>query len=69
MAKPKNPEKLIQGFENVAELVDSPFVRVDLYARWSQVVFGEVTPHPTGGAQHFTPKWDRIFGQAWVDAL
>lgn len=69
MAKPKNPDKLIRGFEDVAELVDSPFVRVDLYERGNEVVFGEITPHPTGGGQHFVPKWDAIFGQAWADAL
>lgn len=69
MAKPKNPDKLIQGFEDVASLIDSPFIRVDLYERGSQIVFGEVTPHPTGGGSHFVEKWDRIFGQAWVDAL
>lgn len=69
MAKPKNPDKLIQGFEDVASLIDSPFIRVDLYERGEQIVFGEVTPHPTGGTSPFTPEWDAIFGQAWADAL
>lgn len=69
MARPKNPTKLIRGFEDVAELIDSPFVRVDLYERGEEIVFGEITPHPTGGGQHFVEKWDRIFGQAWADAL
>lgn len=69
MAKPVNPGKLIHGFEEVASLVDSPFIRVDLYERGEQVVFGEITPHPTGGGSPFIPEWDAIFGQAWHDAL
>ena len=69
MAKPKNPEGLIKGFEDVASLVDSPFIRVDLYERGSEIVYGEVTPHPTGGTSPFVPKWDAILGQAWHDAL
>lgn len=69
LAKAKNPEALIRGFEEVASLVDSPFVRVDLYERGNEVVFGEITPHPTGGTQLFVPKWDEIFGRAWADAL
>lgn len=69
MAKPKNPEGLIKGFEDVASLVDSPFIRVDLYERGTQIVYGEVTPHPTGGTSPFIPEWDERFGQAWHDAL
>ena len=69
MAKPKNPEGLIKGFEDVASLIDSPFIRVDLYERGTQIVYGEVTPHPTGGGSPFIPEWDAIFGQAWHDAL
>lgn len=69
MARPKNPDKLIRGFEDVADLVDSPFIRVDLYERGDQIVFGEITPHPTGGGQHFTPEWDERLGRAWEQAL
>lgn len=69
LVRPYNPEDLIRGFEDVASLVDSPFIRVDLYERGTQVVYGEVTPHPTGGGSPFVPKWDAIFGQAWHDAL
>lgn len=69
LRRPNNPEGMIRGFEDIAELIDSPFIRVDLYERGNQIVFGEVTPHPTGGGQLFVPEWDEIFGQAWADAL
>lgn len=69
LAGPRNPDGLIKGFEDVASLVDSPFIRVDLYERGSEIVYGEVTPHPTGGTSPFVPKWDAILGQAWHDAL
>jgi hypothetical protein len=53
----------------VASLIDSPFIRVDLYERGKDIVFGEVTPHPTGGTSYFIPEWDEKLGQAWADAL
>ena len=66
---PNNPDALIRAMEDVGELVDSPFIRVDLYERGDQVVFGETTPHPTGGTVHFVPEWDQKLGQAWTNAL
>lgn len=69
MRKPKNPDAMIEGFEEVASLIDSPFIRVDLYERGKDIVFGEVTPHPTGGTSYFIPEWDEKLGQAWADAL
>ncbi len=69
MRRPKNPDAMIEGFEEVASLIDSPFIRVDLYERGKDIVFGEVTPHPTGGTSYFVPEWDEKLGQAWADAL
>jgi hypothetical protein len=60
---------MIEGFEEVASLIDSPFIRVDLYERGKDIVFGEITPHPTGGTSYFVPEWDEKLGQAWADAL
>lgn len=65
---PHAPDRLTAAFEAVAGLVDSPFIRVDLYEQPGRVVFGEVTPHPTGGSVKFVPKWDRRFGAAWAGA-
>lgn len=67
--KPHNPERLIHAFESVARQVNSPFIRIDLYEQRDRVVFGEVTPHPTGGTVYFVPEWDKRLGQAWADAL
>lgn len=66
---PHDPARLIDAFEAVAGLVDSPFIRVDLYEQESRVVWGEVTPHPTGGTVRFLPEWDRRFGAAWAAAV
>ena len=65
---PHVPGRLTAAFEAVAGLVDSPFIRVDLYEQPGRVVFGEVTPHPTGGSVRFVRGWDRRMGQAWADA-
>lgn len=67
---PKNPAGLVAASETVASLVDSPFIRVDLYEDpGGEVVFGETTPHPTGGGVKFVPEWDRRLGEAWAAAV
>lgn len=65
---PHDPDRLTAAFEAVADLVDSPFIRVDLYEQPERVVFGEITPHPTGGTVKFASEWDRRFGAAWARA-
>lgn len=62
---PAGPDALAAGFEAVAALVDSPFIRVDLYEDGAGVVFGETTPHPTGGTVPFVLAWDTRLGRAW----
>ena len=69
LARPHDPGRLVDAFEAVAGLVDSPFIRVDLYEQRDRVVFGEVTPHPTGGTVRFVPEWDRRLGEAWAAAV
>lgn len=66
---PDDPNGLIEAFESVAFLVDSPFIRVDLYESDSGIVFGETTPFPTGGTSRFNAEWDARLGEAWFNAL
>ena len=66
---PNDPQGMIDAFERVAQVIDSPFIRVDLYEQGDRIVFGEVTPHPTGNTSRFNDTWDRKFGEAWEAAL
>lgn len=66
---PAHPEQMIDAFEAVASIVDSAFVRVDLYESDAGIVFGETTPFPTGGTAHFSPEWDRRLGDRWAEVL
>lgn len=45
----------------------SPFVRIDAYveAHRDRVIFGEVTPHPSGGREVYDEEADRVLGQLW----
>lgn len=70
LPRPASPGRLVEAFEAAAALVDSPFIRVDLYEDvGGKIVFGETTPHPTGGGVRFVPEWDRRLGEAWAAAL
>lgn len=70
LPRPANPSGLLAAFEEIADLVDSPFIRVDLYETPSgEIVFGETTPHPTGGGVRFVPEWDARLGEAWAAAV
>lgn len=65
---PRDPNGMVDAFERVAALVDSPFIRVDLYESEQGPVFGETTPHPTGGTLRFAAEWDARLGAAWARA-
>ena len=70
LPRPKNPAGLVEAFEAASTLVDSPFIRVDLYeTAEGEVVWGEATPHPTGGGVRFVPEWDERLGAAWAATL
>jgi len=60
---PKHPLELVEAAELVASKVAGPFVRVDLYDGAEGPIFGEITPHPSGGKDKFTPEWDRRLGE------
>jgi len=66
---PRDPDAMITAMDSVASLVDSPFIRVDLYEDVDGPVFGEITPVPTGNTLRFVPEWDRRLGEAWLAAL
>lgn len=65
----------IYGFAHrIAEAVQartgSPFVRVDLLeGPGGRVVFGELTPHPSGGNDDYLPEWDEELGAIWSEGL
>ncbi len=49
--------KLAEGFD---------FMRVDLYSPAGRILFGEMTPLPTGGVIAFDPPdFDRVLGAPW----
>ncbi len=53
--------KLARGFD---------FMRVDLYNPGGRIVFGEMTPLPTGGVIAYDPpEFDRVLGEPWRLAL
>lgn len=52
--------------EAIQERTDSPFVRIDLLeGPDGRVVFGEITPHPSGGNDDYRPEWDEKLGRIW----
>lgn len=51
---------------DLLERTESPFVRVDLLeGPGGRVVFGEITPHPSGGNDVYHEGWDRELGRIW----
>jgi hypothetical protein len=53
--------KLARGFD---------FMRVDLYNPGGRILFGEMTPLPTGGVIAYDPpEFDRVLGEPWRLAL
>ena len=43
----------------------TPFVRLDFFVEPARVLFGEVTPHPSGGKEVYDDEADRILGNLW----
>jgi hypothetical protein len=62
------PRLLPRMLEAAAALArDSDFLRIDLYARGEDVVFGEHTPYPGSGLERFRPRsFDETVGGWWT---
>ena len=66
MTLPDNLPKMAQLAKQLAQAVDCPFVRIDLYSIRGKIYFSEVTFFPCGGMLPFKPAhWDNILGQ-WI---
>ena len=66
MTLPQNFIEMKQVAQKLAEKVDSPFVRIDLYSICGKVYFSEVTFTPCAGMTPFEPNhWDKDIGQ-WL---
>lgn len=56
-------EKMLTIVDNLAKIINSPFVRVDLYLIDEEIYFGEITFFPRGGHGVFNPSvWNQILG-------
>lgn len=47
------------------ERTGTPFVRVDFLEGPEGFVFGEITPHPSGGRDEYLDEWDHELGRIW----
>lgn len=55
--------QMVQVAKKLAQGIDTPFVRIDLYEISGKVYFSEVTFYPNGGLIPFEPKeWDTKLG-------
>jgi hypothetical protein len=64
-APPLHLEEMLAAAELMAR--DWDFLRVDFYDLPGGIVFGEVTPYPTGGLDPIRPlDFDRELGDRWV---
>jgi hypothetical protein len=68
---PEQPHELMAAAETVAAALPAAFVRVDMFEDATGPVFGEITPHPNGGAHrsnYYGPVWDERLGRRWEEA-
>ena len=64
--KPEGLGKMIQQANVLAQAVDSPFLRVDMYEIGGRIYFSELTFTPCSGMLPFDPpKWDETIG-GWL---
>ncbi|WP_083518612.1 ATP-grasp fold amidoligase family protein [Serinicoccus chungangensis] len=64
---PTNLEEVVRVAELLSLAVPLPFVRVDLYARHEDVLFGELTVNP-GGMQRFRQEHSSWMAAEWEQA-
>lgn len=63
---PTNFNEMVQTAQELAKMVESPFVRIDLYSILGYVCFSEITFSPCGGMLPFEPiEWDSELG-SWI---
>jgi len=63
---PSNFADMVKIAKSLAEMVPSPFVRIDLYSIWGEIYFSEVTFSPCGGMLPFQPEeWALKIGD-WI---
>lgn len=72
LPRPRWPGQLLEVADRIArrlyEEEGSPFVRVDLYEHdHHAIVFGEITPHPSGGREVYTEEADVLLGRLWSE--
>lgn len=66
MALPGNFAEMTAAAQKLAQMVDCPFVRIDLYSICGKMYFSEVTFFPCGGMLPFEPtQWDNELGK-WI---
>lgn len=64
LALPCNYDEMLFCANTLAQSIDSPFVRIDLYSINNNVYFSEITFSPCGGLLPFTPEiWDLELGK------
>ena len=67
-ARPPKLDQMIVAAETLGQ--DFDFVRVDLYAVGSRLLFGEMTFYPGSGLDPFAPALlDARLGRCWLDAI
>ena len=60
--RPSQLQKMLEISRTLSEGI--PFVRVDLYEKEDQIIFGELTFYPGSGFEEFNPeKWDYVLGE------
>ena len=62
--KPEKFEEMKSIAEILAQAIDNPIVRIDLYQINCQIYFGEITFYPGSGFEKFAPiEWDYKLGK------
>lgn len=63
---PGNFSEMISAARELAQMVECPFVRIDLYSICGKMYFSEITFFPCGGMMPFDPpQWDEELG-TWI---
>lgn len=66
---PRHGPEIVDAAEAIAtalrDRTGTPFVRIDMYEDNDGPLFGEITPHPSGGRQVYHEAWDQALGCVW----